>query len=123
MAGRSGSGEWLDVGSIGDRVDLPLQAVETPLERGNEIAVGLSVSADVAADVLHFLEHAGIPASRFINLRESVSPAAVWVLSLPHCGQTDGAPFDFDRASLMTSNPSGIPLPFRLVSGDLLPQN
>jgi hypothetical protein len=69
MAGRSGGGEWFDVTSEGDQTPVPIETIETVLGRGNEIAVGLSVSADVTDDVLNFLEREQIPVGHFVNLR------------------------------------------------------
>jgi len=69
MAGRLGGALWSDVTSEGDRAGVPIEVVETTLDHGDEIAVGLSVSADVTDDVRHFLQAEGIPAKRLLNLR------------------------------------------------------
>jgi hypothetical protein len=69
MAGRSGDGGWSDVTSTGDRATVLIEVVETALDGGDEIAIGLSVSADVTDDVLHFIQADGVQVGRFLNFR------------------------------------------------------
>lgn len=69
MAGRSEDGSWSDITSDGERATVPIEVIETSPAEGDEIAVGLSVSADVTDDVEHFLRHEGLPVGRFLNVR------------------------------------------------------
>jgi hypothetical protein len=69
MAGRSGDGSWSDITSDGERATVPIEVLETSPGEGDEIAVGLSVSADVTDDVEHFLRHEGLRVGRFLNVR------------------------------------------------------
>lgn len=69
MAGRSEDGRWSDITSNGEGTSVSIEVIETSPGAGDEIAVGLSVSADVADDVEHFLRHGGPPVGRLLNLR------------------------------------------------------
>lgn len=68
IAGRSGDGSWSDVTSSGDLAPVTLEVIEAALDEGTEIAVGLSVSADVTDDVLHFLRAEDLPVTRYLNV-------------------------------------------------------
>jgi hypothetical protein len=71
MAGRFSDGTSSDVTSGGDRAAVPIEVVETAFDSHVDIAVGLSVSADVTDDVLHFLQAAGLSAGHLVTLRIS----------------------------------------------------
>lgn len=57
--------EW---SSGGDRADVELERREVEVSQGQEVAVGISIAADLTADVVGYLQAEGLPISRFVNL-------------------------------------------------------
>ena len=67
-SGRAGT--WSgDVTTDGDRSSVLIENIETSLGRGSQLAVGLSVSADLSDDVLHHIEQEGLAIDRYVSLR------------------------------------------------------
>jgi hypothetical protein len=57
--------EW---SSAGDRADVELARDEVELGRGDELVVGISIAADLTADVVEYLKTAELPVRAFVNL-------------------------------------------------------
>lgn len=57
--------EW---SSVGDRADAELERHEVVVGRGDQVAVGISIAADVSSDAVAYLEQEHIPIGNFVNL-------------------------------------------------------
>jgi hypothetical protein len=57
--------EWA---SSGDRADIGLARDEVKLAQGDELAVGISIAADLTGDVVEHLKSAELPVRAFVNL-------------------------------------------------------
>ncbi|WP_217913844.1 SAVED domain-containing protein [Miltoncostaea marina] len=52
----------------------PVEVASTELGLGDDIVIGISVSTDLTADATEYLQNAGIPAARFVNITPAVGP-------------------------------------------------
>ncbi|MCW2982977.1 MAG: hypothetical protein JWR63_547 [Conexibacter sp.] len=70
IPGRSGDKSWIgDITTDGALSETAIEVIERPIEAGEELAVGISVSADVTDDVLAHIAESGLPISEFVNIR------------------------------------------------------
>jgi len=51
-----------------DAANVSIETTRHELDRGNDLAIGLSITGDLSADVLSYIESAGLPVSAFVNL-------------------------------------------------------
>jgi hypothetical protein len=79
VAIRQRDDEW---SSDGERTEVELERREVEVGQGEEVAVGISIAADVADDVVAYLQAEGLPISRFVNL-SPVSGAGRSAISTP----------------------------------------
>lgn len=61
---RQRDAEWL---SSGDRASVELLRARVEVGRGDELAVGISIAADVTEDVVEYLDTAALPVEAFVN--------------------------------------------------------
>lgn len=54
--------------------DFPVGVVSTELRLGDDIAIGISVSADLSADAIDYLRRSRVPVARFVNIVPDAGP-------------------------------------------------
>lgn len=69
VPGRSGDGTWTgDISSDGSHQSQAIPRTDHRLKQGDELAVGLTVSGDLTAAVLHHVQSVSLPVERLIVL-------------------------------------------------------
>jgi CBASS immunity sensor of nucleotide second messenger signals len=95
---------------------FPLRAVPTPLGQGHDIAIGLSVTNSIAADVVAYCKQAAIPASEYVDISPcgGVGPNAIadgqtalsWAVAARDAARS-AVPVGGARVHLFMSGPAG----------------
>jgi hypothetical protein len=89
--------EWA---SSGDRTNVAVVTETIEISRGDELAIGISVAADLADDVRAYLEHEGVAVGRLVIIRPEIGAGRTAIAGPAEARGLANATFDAARAEV-----------------------